>query len=406
MTRKTWFMFLTIFIDMIGIGVLIPVIPQLLGEPTSPYFLLDPSQIKLGFVLLGFLVASYPIATFFAAPVLGAMSDKYGRKPVLLASILGTSISYFVFAYAIITKNIPLLFISRVIDGLTGGNISVAQAVIADVTKPEDRTKVFGAIGAAFGLGFIFGPFLGGLLSSPSVLPFFNASTPFIFSGLLALFNVFSIRFFFKESIKEKNLESKIDFLASFKNIANAKKFEAVRMLFLVSFLFNAGFAFFTSFFNVYLTNKFDFSPAQIGNFFAYVGIWIIITQVVVVRKLAGKFKEIDILGPVYFASAIGILLYLVPQVAWALLIIVPIASIPNGIQMANFSSMLTKRTDEKMRGEVLGINTSVNSLGQSLPPLFAGAIAAYTASYVPVLLAAFTVFCAGFVFIYKVKKD
>ena len=406
MTRKTWFMFLTIFIDMIGIGVLIPVIPQLLGEPTSPYFLLDPSQIKLGFVLLGFLVASYPIATFFAAPVLGAMSDKYGRKPVLLASILGTSISYFVFAYAIITKNIPLLFISRVIDGLTGGNISVAQAVIADVTKPEDRTKVFGAIGAAFGLGFIFGPFLGGLLSSPSVLPFFNASTPFIFSGLLALFNVFSIRFFFKESIKEKNLESKIDFLASFKNIANAKKFEAVRMLFLVSFLFNAGFAFFTSFFNVYLTNKFDFSPAQIGNFFAYVGIWIIITQVVVVRKLAGKFKEIDILGPVYFSSAIGILLYLVPQVAWALLIIVPIASIPNGIQMANFSSMLTKRTDEKMRGEVLGINTSVNSLGQSLPPLFAGAIAAYTASYVPVLLAAFTVFCAGFVFIYKVKKD
>ena len=295
MTRKTWFMFLTIFIDMIGIGVLIPVIPQLLGEPTSPYFLLDPSQIKLGFVLLGFLVASYPIATFFAAPVLGAMSDKYGRKPVLLASILGTSISYFVFAYAIITKNIPLLFISRVIDGLTGGNISVAQAVIADVTKPEDRTKVFGAIGAAFGLGFIFGPFLGGLLSSPSVLPFFNASTPFIFSGLLALFNVFSIRFFFKESIKEKNLESKIDFLASFKNIANAKKFEAVRMLFLVSFLFNAGFAFFTSFFNVYLTNKFDFSPAQIGNCFAYVGIWIIITQVVVVRKLAGKFKEIDI---------------------------------------------------------------------------------------------------------------
>lgn len=405
MTKKTWFMFLTIFIDMIGIGVLIPVIPQLLGEPTSPYFLLDPSQIKLGFILLGFLVASYPIATFFAAPVLGAMSDKYGRKPVLLGSIAGTSISYFVFAYAIITKNIPLLFISRIIDGLTGGNISVAQAVIADVTKPEDRTKVFGAIGAAFGLGFIFGPFLGGMLSSPDVLPFFNASTPFIFSGFLALFNVISIKYFFKESIKEKNLESKIDLWASLRNIANAKKFESVRMLFLVSFLFNAGFAFFTSFFNVYLTNKFNFSPAQIGNFFAYVGIWIIITQVLIVRPLSGKFKEIDILGPVYFASAVGILLYLVPQVAWALLIIVPLASIPNGIQMANFSSLLTKRTDEKVRGEVLGINTSVNSLGQSLPPLFAGAIAAFTASYVPVLLAAFTVFCAGLVFVYKVKK-
>jgi DHA1 family tetracycline resistance protein-like MFS transporter len=227
MTKKTWFMFLTIFIDMLGIGVLVPVIPQLLGEPSSPYFLLDPSQIKLGFILLGFLVASYPIATFFASPILGALSDKYGRKPVLLASIAGTSLSYFVFAYAIITKNIPLLFASRIIDGLTGGNISVAQAVIADSTTPENRAKVFGAIGAAFGLGFIFGPFLGGILSSPSVLPFFSASTPFIFSGLLALFNVISIRYFFVESIKHKDVERKIDLWASFKNIANAQKFQA-----------------------------------------------------------------------------------------------------------------------------------------------------------------------------------
>ncbi len=399
-------MFLTIFLDMLGIGILVPVIPQLLGEPSSPYFLLDPSQADLGFVLLGLLVASYPIAMFFASPVLGAMSDKYGRKPVLLVSILGTSLSYFIFAYAIITGDIALLFVSRILDGVTGGNISVAQAVIADVTKPEERTKVFGMIGAAFGLGFIFGPFLGGILSTPSVLPFFSASTPFIFSGFLALINVFSIKYFFQESIKEKQLHSKIDFFASLKNIAKAKKFESIRVLFLVSFLFNAGFAFFTSFFNVYLTNKFSFSPAEIGNFFAYVGIWIIITQVVVVRRVAKRWKEIDVLGPVYLLSGLGILLYLIPNVAWGLLIIVPLASIPNGIQMANFGSLLTKRTDEKIRGEVLGINASVNSLGQAIPPLFAGAIAALTASYVPVILAALTVFSAGLVFMYHIKKE
>jgi MFS family permease len=94
------------------------------------------------------------------------------------------------------------------------------------------------------------------------------------------------------------------------------------------------------------------------------------------------------------------------PQVPWQLLIIVPLASIPNGIQMANFNALLTKKTDERVRGEVLGISSSVNSLGQSLPPLFAGAIAAYTASYVPVLLASFTVLSAGLVFIYKIKKN
>lgn len=405
MNKKTWFMFLTIFIDMVGIGVLIPVIPQLLGEPTSIYYLLDPSRAKLGFILLGFLVASYPIASFFASPILGALSDKFGRKPVLLISILGTSISYFVFAFAIIIKNIPLLFISRIIDGITGGNISVAQAVIADITKPEERTKTFGAIGAAFGLGFIFGPFLGGILSSPSVLPFFSVSTPFIFSGFLALFNAISIKFFFQESIKEKSPDRHIDFFASLKNIANAKKFNDVRMLFVVSFLFNAGFAFFTSFFNVYLTNKFSFSSAQIGNFFAYIGVWVIITQILVVRRLAGKFREIDLLGPAYLTSGLGILLYLLPHVSWQLLLIVPLASIPNGIQQANFTSFLTKKTEEKVRGEILGINSSVNSLGQSLPPLFSGAIAAFTASFVPIVLASLIVLSAGFVFIYKIKR-
>jgi DHA1 family tetracycline resistance protein-like MFS transporter len=405
MTKKVWFMFFIIFIDMLGVGILIPVIPQLLGEPTSPYFLLDPSQVKLGLLLLGFLVASYPIASFFASPVLGALSDKYGRKPVLLISILGTSISYFIFAYAIIAKNIPLLFISRFVDGLTSGNISVAQAVIADITKPEDRTKVFGSIGAAFGLGFILGPFLGGILSSPEVLPIFSASTPFFFSGFLALINVICIKFFFKESIKEKYLNREINFFASLKNIANAKNFGDVRMLFIVSFLFNAGFSFFTSFFNVYLTNKFSFSPADIGNFFAYIGIWIIIAQVFIIRRVSAKFKEIDILGPAYIASALGILLYLVPNAPWVLLIIVPLASIPNGLQQANFASLLTKRTDEKVRGEVLGISTSISSLGQSIPPLLAGAIAAFTASYVPVVFGALIVACAGIVFIYKVKK-
>lgn len=405
MSKRIWFMFFTIFIDMLGIGVLIPVIPQLLGEPNSAYYLLGAGQEKLGFLLLGILVASYPLASFFAAPILGVLSDKYGRKPVLLASIAGTSISYFVFAYAIITKNIPLLFISRTIDGITGGNISVAQAVIADLTSPKDRAKIFGGMGAVFGLGFIIGPFLGGVLSSPSVVSFFNASTPFIFAGILSLANVISIRYFFRESIADKNHERRIDIFASLKNIANAKKFKDLRMLFLVSFLFNAGFAFFTSFFNVYLTDKFSLSSAQIGNFFAYVGIWIILTQVLIVRPLSKKYSEVSLLGPSYLASGVGILLYLLPQSAWLLLFVVPLASIPNGIQQANFTSFLTKKTDERVRGEVLGINTSVNSLGQALPPLFAGAIAAVTAPYVPVIIASIVVFGAGWIFIFGVQK-
>ncbi|HRH31096.1 MAG TPA: MFS transporter, partial [Candidatus Paceibacterota bacterium] len=107
MKKGHWFLFLTIFIDMLGIGILIPILPQLLGVPGSEYFLLDPARADLGLIYLGILTASYPLAIFFASPILGALSDKYGRRPILLISILGTSLSYFVFAFAIITKNIP-----------------------------------------------------------------------------------------------------------------------------------------------------------------------------------------------------------------------------------------------------------------------------------------------------------
>lgn len=407
MNKKLWFLFLTIFIDMLGIGILIPVIPQLLGEPTSPYYLLHTSQGDLGYFLLGALMALYPIASFFMAPILGALSDKYGRKPVLFISILGTAISYFVFAYAIIIKNIPLLFVSRLVDGMTGGNISVAQAAIADSADPQNRAKVFGMIGAAFGFGFIIGPFLGGVLSTPSVLPFFNASTPFIFAGIISAINTASIYSFFKESIKEKDHERKIDIFGSFKNILKAQKFsKEIRYLFLCSFLFNVGSSFFYSFFNVYLTNKFSLSPAEIGNFFAYVGVWIIITQVIVVRKFAKKFKEVDILGPAYIANSIGVLLYLLPTKAWYLLLIVPLASVPNGLQMANFSSFLSKETPEKMRGEVMGVSSSVASLGQAFPPILAGLIAAATASYVPIVFGSVIVFTAGIIFIHKIKNE
>lgn len=406
MNKKLWFLFLTIFIDMLGIGILIPVIPQLLGEPNSPFYLLKSGQTDLGLLLLGILMTMYPLAVFFMAPVLGAMSDKFGRKPVLFLSILGTAISYFIFAYAIVTRNIFLLFASRLVDGLTGGNISVAQAAIADSTTHENRTKAFGSMGAAFGFGFIIGPFLGGFLSTPEILPFFNASTPFIFSGILSLFNAVSIYFFFKESIKEKDHARKIDFLGAFKNILKVEKFsKEVRWLFLCSFLFNAGSAFFYSFFNVYLSHKFNFSSAQIGNFFAYVGVWIILTQMIVVQYLSKRYKEMDVLGPAYILNAIGVLLYLLPSSPWYLLLIVPLASVPNGVQNANFASFLSKETEEKMRGEVMGVSSSVSSLGQSLPPIFAGVLAALTASFVPIVFGALVVFSAGLIFIFKVKK-
>jgi DHA1 family tetracycline resistance protein-like MFS transporter len=390
---------------MLGVGVLIPVIPQLLGNPESTYYLLGQGSEKLGFILLGVLTASYPIAQFFAAPVLGALSDKYGRRPVLLLSILGTALSYFVFAWAIIIKNIPLLIFSRIVDGITGGNITVAQAAITDSTTPTSRSKVFGMIGAAFGLGFIFGPFIGGKLADPGLVSWFSAATPFFFSGVLAIINLTLLFFYFKETNEHIDPERTIDYLGSTKNIVRASHLGKVKILLLVSFLFNAGFAFFGSFFNVYLSHKFNLDAGAIGNFFGYIGVCIVLTQLIVVRLTAARWHNAQILRIAYVWTGIALLLYLLPTKVWQFYLIVPFFAIPNGLQNANFNAFLTKHIEPKRRGEILGLSSSVNSLGQAVPPLFAGIIAAVFASWVPILIAALFVLSAGVAFRRAVPK-
>ncbi|MCX6783117.1 MAG: MFS transporter [Candidatus Levybacteria bacterium] len=406
MPKKIWFLYLTILIDMIGLGVLIPVIPQLLGNPNSVDFLLNPSQQNLGFILLGLISAIYPIAMFFAAPILGALSDKFGRRPVLLISILGTSVGYFLFAWAIMIKNIPLLFFSRLVDGLTGGNIATVQASITDQVDPEHRAKAFGLMGATFGVGFVLGPFIGGKLADPNVLSWFNASTPFFFAGILAFVNLISIYFFFLETNFHIDKDRTINFFGSVSGLFRIKNLKReIRYLLVVSFLFNAGFAFFTSFFNVFLTQKFNFSVGQIGNFFGYIGIWSILTQLVVVRLTANKFSHVSILRFTYPAVATAIILYLLPTNPFWIFVIVPFFAIPNGMQLANFSALLSQRTPPKERGETLGINASFTALGQALPPLFAGFIAVAFAPSTPILIAGFFMLCAGVLFIYTERN-
>ncbi len=406
MPKKIWFLYFTILIDMIGIGVLIPVIPQLLGNPASSAFLLDPSQEHLGFILLGFLSAVYPLAMFFASPILGALSDKYGRRPVLLISILGTAIGYFLFAFAIVTKNLPLLFFSRLVDGLTGGNISTVQASITDQVDPEHRAKAFGLMGATFGIGFILGPLIGGKLADPNVLSWFNTATPFWFAGILSSVNLISIYYFFKETNLHIDKDRLIKYFSAAKSLFKIKNLNhEIRYLLIISFLFNAGLSFFFSFFNVYLTHEFNFTVGDIGNFFGYIGVCSIFTQLVVVRLVAKRFSQISLIQFTYFSAAVGIVLYLFPTQAWWLFLITPIFSISNGLQMANFSALLSHRTPPKERGEILGINNSFASLGHALPPLLAGFLAVAFAPSAPILIASLFVLSAGILF-WITEKD
>ena len=396
----------TILIDMLGIGILIPVIPQLLTNPASPAYLLPAGwSVQQGYVLLGFLTAIFPLMQFIATPILGELSDSFGRKPVLAISLLGTSVSYVLFAVGIITLNIPLLFIARAFDGITGGNIAVAQATLADITDAKDRAKTFGLMGAVFGLGFILGPFIGGKLADPHVYHGFGAATPFWFAASLALVNTVLVWW----TLPETNLQKRhvtFHFARSIQNIKKAWGIRQLRSLFTTSFLFIAGFTFFTTFFAVFLVGKFGFTESGVGNYFAYVGIWIAIAQVLVTRFVGKYVSEIPILRFALVATGIAVFFQVVPTKAWVLYVIVPFFAIANGLVMANLNALISRSAKSDEQGEILGINASVQALAQAIPPVLAGYLAASTAFSMPIVVASIIIVISGIAFIALVKKQ
>ncbi len=392
-------LFFTVFLDLLGYGILIPVIPQLLANPHSPFYLL-PSNFSLdtGYIMLGFLIAVFPFGQFLATPILGQLSDRYGRKPILALSIFGTGLSYILFAIGIITKNIPLLFISRFFDGLTGGNISVAQAAIADLTKPENRTKTFGMLGAAFGLGFIVGPFIGGKLSDPHFVSWFNAATPFWFAAILAVLNTSLILYRMKETNEFMN-KKKILWTKAVKNVVAGFTMPKLSSLFIVNFFYYGGFTFFTTFLSVYLIQKFNFTQGNIGDFFAYVGICVAITQAVVTQFFAKRYSQSQILTYTLFFTGIFLVLYLAPAHAWQLLFVVPFFSMANGLTMANMNALISKRAPEEIRGEIFGISSSVQALAQTIPAVLSGFIASVLKPSTPILVSALCILVGSLFF-------
>ncbi len=406
--------FLIVFFDLVGFGILIPVIPLLLAAPTSHYYLLAKgTPVGMGYILLGALTAIYPLMTFLSAPILGQLSDKYGRKKLLAISVFGTFVSYLLFAVGIIMANLPLLFFSRAIDGITGGNISIAQAAMADITKPENRARNFGLIGAAFGLGFILGPFLGGKLSDPTLVSWFNASTPFFFAAIISFVEILLVLYILPETLEKKDKALRPNLMQSVSNILQAYANKSIRTILTVAFLDNLGFGFFTTFIAVFYIAKFGFTQGDIGNMFAYVGICFALAQLVILPRLP-KNKDFEILFIGILGSAVMLFAYVSITATWQLIIIIPIFSIFNGFAQAYLPAIVSRSAGKAIQGEILGINASVFSLAQVTPPLIAGYLAALFLPQFPIYVAgAITLITAAFLWIFRkdviapiVKKD
>lgn len=403
---QIWTLILIVFLDFIGFGMAIPIGPLLLTDPNSPGYILPAgTPAATGFIIFGLLLAMFPLGQFIVAPVLGQLSDRFGRKPILAVTLAGTMIAYAVFGLGIYLRSVPLLFIARFTDGITGSNIPVVYAAMADITQPQERSRRFSLIGAAIGLGLTMGPFLGGVLSDSSRVSWFTFATPFWLAAGLSLVAVLLVFFVFQETLTTTVAKSKIILHQSIINIGKALSLPGLRPILSTSFLYSLGFTFYQTFIGVFLLHKFNLSAAQIGDFFLYTGVWLLIAQLFVVRRLAKYVSERQILRFSLVLTGLCPLLYLLPSAVWGIMLITPFFVIFNSLTTINIPALVSRSADQTVQGEILGINSSVQALAQTIPPVIAGFLAAKIIYWTPLLVCGLIVILAGFVFITYYKN-
>jgi DHA1 family tetracycline resistance protein-like MFS transporter len=347
--------FLIVFIDLLGFSVILPLLPFY-----AETFGATP-------LVVGLLTATYAAAQLIGAPLLGRLSDRYGRRPILMISIAGNMLGFVLLAVA---QNLGILFLARALAGLTGGNISVAQAYISDVSEPKDRGKALGLIGAAFGLGFIIGPAVGGILGT------FGFWVPATVSAVLSGINLLLVFFWLPESLTvERRLKlantSRPPFTV--KAMLQTLKRPFVGPLLHTRFFFGLAFAMFQSIFALYAQYRLNLDGRQTGYILAYVGVLSAVTQGFLIGKITARFSDTQIILVSTIIMAIGLGAWaFAPNVIALLIVLIPIA-VAGGVLNTTINSAMSKAVAPIEIGGILGLAASFESLTRVISPSLGG---------------------------------
>ncbi len=352
--------FITVFIDLVGFGIVIPVLPYY-AEGTR--FGATPREV-------GLLFASYSVMQLVFAPVLGRLSDKYGRRPILLISLLGTSLGFLILGFA---STLWMLFLGRIIDGISGGNISTAQAYIADVTTKEDRAKGMGLIGAAFGLGFVFGPAIGGILSR------WGINVPFLFAGGLALANAILLYFTLPETVTADH-PARVSAARGrgWKQLLEALGQRQLAFVLTIYFLSIVAFSIMTASFSLFMMFRLGYDPWHSGWIFAFVGVVSAIIQGGLIGRLVKRFGEPALVIAGGFLFSISLFVSPFVTAAMGLLGILSVgalSSIGNALTAPSLTSLASKSASAAEQGSVLGVTQSVASVARAVGPSIAAVL-------------------------------
>lgn len=349
--KRIWIIFLIIFVNILGFGIILPILP---------YF---AETMGASAITIGMLTAVFSLCQLIASPILGELSDKYGRRPILLFSILGTAVSFLLLGAA---KTIPMLFLSRIIDGLSGGNISTAQAYVADITSKEERSQALGILGAAFGLGFVMGPAVGGGLSV------YGYSVPAYLAAGVSLLALILTWFFLSESV---NIKVKMEFrtgkiLFSLKDLMSVLTHKLVGNLVIVTLLLNTAFTIMQGTFSLFAEHALGLNAAKIGFVLTYVGVMSIIGQLIILKQILRIFSEKRIMFASILLLSISLLIMGFSTSITILLVSVSLMALGQSLLNPVVTGLISKATPEDEQGNIMGLSQSVASIGRLVGPI------------------------------------
>lgn len=371
MNKKLFTLLLVVFIDLIGFGIVIPILPLLVTD------------IGGSAILVGAIIASFSLFQFLFGPILGRLSDKYGRRPVLIVSSLLNSISYFLVFFF---PQLWILFIARMLAGIGSSNISVAQAYIADSSKAHERTKALGLMGSIFGLGFIVGPLLGGFVSQQ-----FSISAAFVIPAVLSLLNGVLIYFILPESNTNLQKHIKIEIL-NFKIAKEVMKPKNIGFLILLFMFVNFALSLIIGVFSLLGHNKFGWDSGQNGLYFGLIGLSSFTTQMFLIRLLVKRFSEVQMIKLGLIVFSVSIVVMGLAPVQWLVILAGITTPFAVSLIMINTQALISLESKSEEQGLVLGITQSFGSLGMVFGPLLGGAIGTFNLSLPFVLSGIMTV--------------
>jgi len=341
---------LIVLVDLLGFSLVMPLL-----APFAREYGFSPLQI-------GLLVAGYPMAQLVAAPILGRLSDRYGRRPVLAASQFGTAVSFLILG---LSTNFTVMFLARLLDGASGGNILVAQAYVADVTKPEERSKGYGLIGMAFGIGFVLGPLLGMALVALPVAADWRLRLPFLVAAGFSTIAWILVLFRLPESLPKDPTTREEVRVVSRRGLADAFRLPGVGRMIALGSLVALGFAALEGTFSLYLEDRQKWRPDQVMGGFAFLGLVTAVVQGGLVRRLAPRVGEPRLIVVGLVLLILGFVGLAIAGGTASVLVAVLLIGVGQGFATPLVNALLSKITPDSERGAVFGTLSSAQTLAR-----------------------------------------